>query len=513
MKLFSTSKKLAITLTYASILVQALSTLILTSFYLRELGEETYGLYQMINAVAQYILILDLGISTVMVRYLAEFEAKEQHARSESFALHFGLIVLAVIAAVIAAGVAINCNIEKIYRNLTAEEYRIAHRMFVFLVLQLAFTVAGHYFQGISFAYEQYAFEKLVSTVQICVNTVLVILLIKLGMGVIGIVVANSAVIILHTLVSACYALGVVKFRIRFHGWEFSMLRPAFLLMLALLMQAVVGHVNSSVDKTILGIMTTKTDVAVYAIAATIITMFNTLPSAISSVFQPQAVKLVAGGSDSDQVTTFVARPGRLQFMIVGGFIMGFFLFGQDFILCWTHQNPKMLPAWWYVLIILIPNAVPLVQNTCLSILNAMDKRMARSLILLCMTGLNVGLTVALITLIGPIGAPLATGLSYIIGHVIVMNVYYQKKIGLNVGDMFRQILSHSWLCVLLAGVINLPLMLWRADGNWLVLILKALLFCAVYGLLLVKFGMNGEERQMLDGIFRKLHILPQKSK
>ncbi len=68
MRIQNTSKKLAVTLTYVSIVVQALSTMFLTSFYLRELGSETYGLYQMINAVAQYILILDLGISTVMVR-------------------------------------------------------------------------------------------------------------------------------------------------------------------------------------------------------------------------------------------------------------------------------------------------------------------------------------------------------------------------------------------------------------------------------------------------------------
>lgn len=503
MKLFSTSKKLAVTLTYVSIIVQALSTLLLTSFYLRVLGEETYGLYQMINAVAQYILILDLGISTVMVRYLAEFEAKGQHEKSESFALHFGVIVLTVISAVILLGVAVNVNIERIYRNLTPEEYDIAHRMFVFIIGQLAFTVAGHYFQGISFAYEQFAFEKLISVLQICVNTVLVILLIRFGLGVLGIVIANSAVIVVHTLISAFYALFVVRFRVRFHGWDFSMLRPAFLLMLALLMQAVVGHVNSSVDKTILGIMTTKTDVAVYAVAATIITMFNTLPSAISSVFQPAAVKLVAAGSSGEKLTDFVVRPGRLQFMMMGGFIAGFFLFGRDFILCWT--NKKMLLAWWYVLIILIPNAVPLMQNTCLSVLNAMDKRMARSLILLALTVANILMTVAFIPVLGPVGAPLATGVSYVIGHGILMNVYYSKVIRLNVLRMFREILRRSWLCVLLALALNLPLMLWTAEGSWSVLLVKAAAFCAVYALLLWMIGMNADEKQMVLGMLKSV--------
>ena len=503
MKTFTTSKKLAVYLTYVSIVLQAVSTMVLTGFYLRELGEDTYGLYQMINAVAQYILILDLGISTVMIRYIAEFDAKNQHEKAENFAFHFGFIVLAVVLMVVVLGIIVNNNLENIYRNLTAEEYVLSHRIFTFIIVQLVFTVLGHYFQGISFANEQYAFERTVSIVQIAVNTLLIILLIKLGMGVLGIVVANSTVIFLHTLISALYATFAVGFRIRFHGWAFSMLQPAFLLMVAMLLQAVVGHVNSSVDKTILGIMTTKTDVAVYAVAATFITMFNTLPTAISSVFQPQAVKLVSTGSTGERLTDFVIRPGRLQFMLMGGFIAGFFLFGRDFIICWTGKE-NMAQAWIYVLIILLPNSIPLMQNICLSILNAMDKRLFRSLILVAITVINIGMTVAFIPLLGPVGAPLATGIAYIIGHIILMNIYYQKKIGLNVTRMFKGIFNRSWICVLLAFALNLPLMLLRVNGSWLVVLLKAAVFCVVYGVLLLTIGANQDEKQMVNSVLQK---------
>ncbi len=505
MKTFTTSKKTAVSLTYVSIALQAVSTMILTSFYLRELGSDTYGLYQMINAVAQYILILDLGISTVMIRYIAGFDAKHNHEKAENFAFHFGFIVLIVAMAVVIIGVVVNINLENIYQNLSAEEYEISHRMFTFIIGQLVFTVFGHYFQGISFAYEQYAFEKTISIIQILTNTALIILLIKLGMGVLGIVIANSAVIILHTLISAFYTFFGVGFRIRFHGLEFSMLRPAFLLMVAMLMQAIVGHVNNSVDKTILGIMTTKTDVAVYAVAATFITMFNTLPTAISSVFQPQAVKLVSTGANGKKLTDFVVRPGRLQFILMGGFIAGFFLFGKDFIICWTSK--EMENAWIYVLIILIPNAVPLMQNTCLSILNALDKRMFRSLILVTITAINIGMTIAFIPILGPVGAPLATGIAYIIGHIIIMNIYYHKRIGLNVFRMFRGIFSRSWICVILALLLNLPLMLWKVDGNWLVLLIKAAVFCAIYCVLLLALGLNRNEKQMLGSALEKLGL------
>ncbi len=511
MRLFTTSKKVAVSLTYISIVIQALSTMFLTSFYLRMLGSETYGLYQMINAVAQYILILDLGISTVMIRYIAEFNTKKDFQRAENFAWHFGLIVLAVAVAVVVIGVVVNCNIENIYQNLTADEYEISHHLFSVIIFQLFFTVIGHFFQGISFAYQQYAFEKTLSIIQILANTVMIVLLISLGSGLMGIVYSNAAVIFLHTMASAIYALGAIKFRIRFHGWEPALLKPAFLLMVAMLLQAIVGHVNSSVDKTILGIMTTKTDVAVYAVAATVITMFNTLPTAISSVFQPDAVRLVANGGTGEQLTSFVIKPGRLQFMLLGGFIAGFFLFGRDFIICWTNRD--MSSAWLYVLVILIPNAVPLMQNTCLSILNALDKRMFRSLILVLLTFVNIGMTIALIPLLGAFGAPLATGISYIIGHVVIMNIYYQKRIGLNIPRMFRSLVSRIWICVLAALLLNLPLMLWQVEENWAVLIVKALAFCLSYAVLLYFYGANAAEKEMLRNAIKRFLRKPSKRK
>ena len=506
MKLMTSSKKVSVSLTYLSIVVQALSTMLLTSFYLRTLGAETYGLYQMINAVAQYIMILDLGISTVMIRYIAEFDAKGKHEKSENFAFHFGLIVLLTAVLIAIIGIAVNCNLENIYQNLTPEEYVISHRIFSFIIVQLVLTVIGHFFQGVSFAYDQYTFERTVSVIQIIVNTVLVILFVKFGMGLIGIVLANCIVIFLHTSISAIYSFFAVRFRIRFHGWEFSMLRPAMFLMLAMLLQAIVGHVNSSVDKTILGIMTTKTDVAVYAVAATIITMFNTLPMAVSTVFQSDAVRMVSSGADRERMTDFVIKPGRIQFMMIGAFIAGFFLFGRDFVICWT--NEKMTMAWWYVLIIMVPNSVPLMQNTCLSILNALDKRMFRSLILVMMTAVNIGMTIAFIPLMGPIGAPAATGISYLIGHGILMNIYYRKKIGLNVFRMFKSIFSRTWLCILIAVAVNLPLMWWRVDDNWWVLLIKAVAFCIVYGLLLLKFGLNDSEKNMIDSALKKIRFI-----
>ena len=503
MFLKSKSKKTAVMLSYCSLILQTLSTMILTRFYLEQLGADNYGLYQMIYSVAQYILILDLGISTVMTRYIAEFKAKDDEKGAENFAFHFAIIVAVVLVLVITAGGVVNYSIEGIYRNLTASEYVVSHHLMNIMIVQLVFTIISHYFRGLCEAYENFAFTRIVTISQIILNFGLSVLFVHIGMGVIGIALANTIVIVLSCIIIIIFVLGISKFRICFHHWDTQFFKPVFLLMTAMLLQAVIGHVNSSADKTILGIMCTKSDVSVYAVAATIITMFNTLPSTISSVFQPSATRMVVNKADSEQLTDFIIRPGRLQFMLTGGFIAGFVIFGQDFVICWAGEDMK--DAWIYVLVILLPNMIPLIQNICLSILNAMDKRLFRSVILAAMTGINILISILLIKSIGPIGAPLGTGISYIIGHCIIMNIYYKKKIGLNVTRMFAEIFKKTWICVLVSFVLTLPLILWRCDGNWLIFILKAIIFCVIYGILLIFYGMNSDEKKMLINFLAKL--------
>ncbi len=505
MFLKSKSKKTAVALSYVSLVLQTVSTMILTRFYLDQLGKDTYGLYQMIYSVAQYILILDLGISTVMVRYISEFRAKGDREKTENFAFHFAIIVGIVLIVIIAIGCAVNFNIERIYSNLTLDEYTVSHQLMSIMIVQLVFTVISHYFRGLCEANENFTFTRIVTIFQIILNCALSVTLVKTGMGVLGIATANTVVIILSTLSMVVFALFITKFRIRFHRWEFGLFKPVFLLMAAMLLQAVVGHVNSSADKTILGIMSDKSDVAVYSVAATIITMFNTLPSTISSVFQPSATRMVVNKADPEQLTDFIIRPGRFQFMLTGGFIAGFLVIGRDFVVCWAGADMK--DAWMYVLLILVPNMIPLIQNICLSILNAMDKRLFRSVILAVMTILNILLTIVLIHLIGPIGAPLATGISYIIGHCIIMNIYYKKKIGLNVIRMFLGIFKRTWVCVIISFVVTLPLMFWECNGNWFILIAKAIVFCIVYGALLLGYGFNADEKRIASNILSKLNL------
>ena len=53
-------------------------------------------------------------------------------------------------------------------------------------------------------------------------------------------------------------------------------------------------------------------------------------------------------------------------------------------------SQENVLDIWLTALIIMIPNAIPLIQNYCLNILDAMKKRLFRSIVLLSISVLNI---------------------------------------------------------------------------------------------------------------------------
>lgn len=496
------SKKFAIIISYLMIAANTLSNLLLTPMYLRYLGIEMYGLYQMVYSVAHYILILDFGISTTMVRYIATFHAKNDYDSEKNFSAHCLGIVCVVIIVIAAVGKIVNSQLLNIYPSISLEEAGIAHSIFTVMVITITITILEHFFQGIIMAYEHFTVVKFFSLLKIIIKVSLTVTMLIFGLDVISIVIADLIVSIISVLLLAGYSLGVIKFRVRLSHFDKALVFSVLSFMIAIFLQSVVSYVNNVVDKTILGVMTTKKDVAIYSVGLTFITLFNSLPSAISGVFLPQATKLVTHDADRETLTGFVSRPGRYQFILCGAIIAGFVLFGKEFISLWAGTDS--IKAWDIALIIMIPNMIPLIENTVISILDAKKKRIFRSIVLLGISLINVLISIVLVKKYGMMGAPIGTAIAFIVGYGLILNVYYHRVIGINVIVMFKTIFSGIWLCVIVASFISFPLNILFKNYSIKTLFVKIMFFCVVYAIALWLFGLNRTEKNDLLVLFRK---------
>lgn len=500
----STSKKSAIVVSYLVLLFNTLNSILLTPILLKYMGVDEYGLYQMVYSVGSYILILDMGIGTVMIRYISELRFKEDKRGESNFAGMIGILALTVCLIISVGLKIIDVNIESIYSDLSDTDYSKSHVMLTLMIAQFVITILANYLHGIINAYERFVLSKTLNLVQIILSFGLTILFVVLGYGAVGIVLAHVVIAMLKLIVECYYVLRVLHFKIRLYYWDSAIIKPVVGLMLAIFLQHTVMYINTWSDKTILGIMCEKSDVAVYAVACTLLTFFSSTTGILSGLFQPQIVKMVVKNADATQLTDVVIRVGRWQFMLTGSILAGMALFGRDFIALWVGE--KMLRAWIIFLIITPFFMIPLIQSVCISILNALDKRLYRSLILLLSSVINILITIVLIKQFGPLGAPVGTAISYLLGHIICLNIYYKRNIHLQVGRMFREILSKTWLSIFITCLICTPLLFWN-NVSIISMSIKCIIFSSCVLILQYFWGFNSEERKLFSSLLSKLQI------
>jgi O-antigen/teichoic acid export membrane protein len=106
----------------------------------------------------------------------------------------------------------------------------------------------------------------------------------------------------------------------------------------------------------------------------------------------------------------------------------------------------------------------------------------------------------------GIIGAPISTAICYIFGYIIILNIYYKKSIGLNIGRMFKEIFSGCALCLITTTLLSMLLLLIPGDGIG-VFIIRCIGFCILYFILLWKYGFKDIERNDIISLFKKLNI------
>ena len=143
-------------------------------------------------------------------------------------------------------------------------------------------------------------------------------------------------------------------------------------------------------------------------------------------------------------------------------------------------------------------------KNAGLNILYALNKHQFRSVVYLCVALLNIVLTFWWVEDYGIIGAAMATCLAYVLGNIIIINIYYYKAIGLDIPLFWRNILRMSPVMFLMGGAWWVLLDHIQVE-SWLVFLGLAVAYTLMYIPLAYRFMMNSYERELIKGPVRKV--------
>ena len=470
-------------LSYGNAALNVLSSLILVPLLISSLSEETYSLYKVIQSFAGSLMMFNLGLSTVAARAVARCSISPTEAarrEKENTLALTGILSLAVGLLVLVLGQVMTALLPTLFGSTySPAQLDTAAKLVAIFSAATALHILSDTCRGCILGREHYLVSQGTMTFFHIFRFCVMAAIARRCADVCSLAMVDLVLYAILLAVHFGYSRFVLKERGHLTSLKKETLAPIALFASAILLQALVTQASTNLDTVILGAVDAPPrTITMYASSLTIYTVYRSLTGILSGLYLPNASRLTAEDSNGKQLTDFVIAPGRIQAVISLGILSGFALLGRDFIRLWI--GPEYLDAWPLTLALMAAAAIPLVQSTCVTLLDARLKRLPRSLVLLAMALVNAVLSVLLVKPLGYWGPALGTILSLLLGEGLLMNLHYKKTLGLEIRRMFREIFSGTLTGALVSTLVCLPLAVVRTD-SFSALTAKGLLFLTAY--------------------------------
>lgn len=489
-------------ISYLNLIIGNIIPFIYTPIMLRLLGRAEYGLYSIAGSIMGYIGLLNFGIGGSIVRYLSKYRAEGDKQQEERVAGLFIKIYSVICCLILAVGFLFAANIQIYSRSLTDGELDKLRMLVILMTVNTAVFLPFSVFSSIVLAHERYIFSKLVGMLSGIAAPLLNLALLYCGYGSVGLVVASTVLNFATYGIYTSYALNKLQLHPNFRRTESGLLREIIRFSAFVFLASIVDVLYWSTDKLIIGWASGTVATAVYNIGASFNGYVTGLSTAISGLLVPRLTEMVVKDAPKEQFTEIFIRVGRLQFIIVSFIVSAFVAFGRQFIVLWA--GPGYEEAYAVALLTMIPVTIPLIQNTGLNILYALNRHKFRSIVYACIAVLNVALTFWWVEDYGIIGAAMATCLAYILGNILIINWYYYKRIGLDIPLFWKNILQMSPVMLAMGATGWVILNAMTVDG-WFLFFALAAAYTVIYVGLAYRFMMNTYERNLLAAPLKKI--------
>lgn len=500
-------RKIGAVLSYIVIALNMIIGIAYTPFLTRKLGQAEYGLYSIINSIMSYLTVMDMGFGNAIIIYTARYI--NQNEKEKECKLHGMFFVIYCIIGVIASfvGILLFFNVNNLFGNsMSDSEISKAKIMMLILTFNLAITFPFSIFGNILTAYEEFVINKIIKIVQIVLQPLIMIPLLLLGYKAIAMVIVLTCVNLFCLLINTIVCLKKLNIKLKFKGFDFCVLKEIFKYSFFIFLNQIIDKVNWSLDQFVLGSICGTVVTSVYAVAGQLNNMYMNFSTAISGVMLPKVTKMEDSKASNEEFTDIFIKTGRIQYILLALIISGFVLFGKAFINIWV--GPNYTDAYLIGCILMIPITVPLIQNIGLSILQAKNLYKYRTMIFLGIAILNICMSVPLAMMYQGIGAAIGTAISLILGQGIILNIYYHKKVGINMIKFWKNILFMS-VPVLITFALGFVLNRLIINNSYMWLFLKIVIYTIIYSMSMWCIAMNDYEKELIQkpikSVFNKM--------
>lgn len=475
-----------------------------TPIMLRIVGQEEYGLYQMTCAIMSYVGLLELGLSGAYMRFYAQCEKEKNNTAISRLNGLFLIFFLIIAVGCLISGMVIAKNIEFLFdKGLTIQECKRARILIYILTIGIVCEMICTIFRGYVIAYERFTFIKVTELLRNILNPLVALPLLLLGYGTVGMCVTTSCLTAGTLIAFIVYSFHKLKMKFSFIGITLAYAKRLISFSSFVLINQVNDLINWSLDNVLIARYCGTKEVALYSVAASINIIFRTLLSSISSLFIPQINRVIVIENDKNKADNIFVNVGKAIFILSSLIISGFILFGKEFILIWAGEGYEK--SYYIGIIIMTAASMELIQFIGIEIQKARNMHQMRSFVYAIISVLNICVSIPLIDKYGSIGAAIGTGCSLFAGTWVFMNIYYHKKMGINMILYWKKVLR-IFPSILLSFTLGILLKQMFVVEN-VIIIFCIVLYSILYGCAVYFIGLNKQDKEMIWKIIKQRNV------
>lgn len=498
-------RKAGVVLSYISLGLGNVISIIYTPIMLNLLGKNEYGLYSLASSIVGYLGLLNFGFTGSYIRFYSRYKVKNDDVGIARLNGMFLAIFSGIAFITLLAGIVLVFNSDAILGSkLTAEELAKGKILLSILVLNMCLSLPATVFYVYIAAHERFVFQKIVNIIQIIVGPLTILPILFLGYGSVGLITVTTILTVIINLTNLIFCFKKLKIKFTFSNLDFSLFKEMSLFSSFIFLNVIIDQINWNVDNYILGRVKGTATVAVYSVGASLNKYYLAFAVIISSVFIPQVNRMVAGKNDNTELSALMIKMGRIQFIILSFIASGFAIFGRQFINLWVGKEYD--DAYFIGLILILAASIPLVQSIGIEIQQAKNKHRFRSYAYFIIAILNIVLSIPLAKMYDGIGSAIGTGCALILGNGLIMNWYYHKKIGLNMKDFWREIMRF-FPALILPGIFGTLVFQYFSILNIFSLIILIIIYGICFMLSMWFLGLNKYEKNIFMSYFNKRRI------
>jgi O-antigen/teichoic acid export membrane protein len=401
-------------------------------YLVHTLGDSMYGVWVLVLSITGYMGLLDSGIKTSIVRYIARHNATSDTEGLNGIATTSLVLYCILSLVVVLITTTLALGFERMFK-VSPDEVPVVRAVVCLGGAGVALSLPVGVFGGLVVGLQRYDLLNKANIILLAVRTAGIVALLSYGLGVVAVSAMQLVSQVLLAALLVWYAYRVYpSLAIRWSLCRKETVKllygySGFMLLNNLAMFALFYS-----GEVVVGIFLGMSSVTYYAIAASLVQYLSKFVGAMTQVLHPYASDQEARGN-TEQIRKVILMGTKLCLLVVLPVALTYILLGKTFIGLW--MGPSYVEVAGPVLVVsAIGRIIWLAHSGTGNVLLGIGKHKVITSVNIATGVASIALSTLLVREFGVLGVAIGTTVSLIVSQIF-MALYIMKVFNISIGE------------------------------------------------------------------------------